>query len=221
LEIRVDQMNSSNAGPIKPVPLTKTRFTEMLIDENGLGRYEFAHWVFCEAMLFNAPGKWWGDRGRRDFPHEGIDLCLYADRRGKTRRIDEKTRIPVMHDGVVKAFFKDYLGRAVIIAHDLAGGGGRFVSMYAHTNPRADLQIGSVVKQGDVIATLADTSGAKSRIIPHLHVSIGLPSAAFSFDAFVWNRVRQPELMTLLDPLAVIDRPHRVLESGHPACQAL
>ena len=89
----------------------------MLLAENGLEQNEFEYWVFCNGMLFNSPDKWWGDFGLRDFPHEGIDLCQLKDRSGRIHRLDEKTRIPVMHDGVIKAMFKDYLGQALIIEH--------------------------------------------------------------------------------------------------------
>lgn len=73
----------------------------MLIEVNGLDPDNFESWVFCPGMLFGSPDKWWGDLGRRDFPHEGIDFCLYADRSRQIQRLGEQTRIPVMHTGVV------------------------------------------------------------------------------------------------------------------------
>jgi murein DD-endopeptidase MepM/ murein hydrolase activator NlpD len=202
--------------------IKKSRFTEMLIEENALAQGGFEAWVFCHGMQFNSPDKWWGDRGLRDFPHEGIDLCLYLDAGRRVRRLGETTRIPVMHDGTVKALFKDYLGQAVIIEHECPGcDGGRFVSMYAHTNPFAGIDVGAAVKQGDIIATLADTRNAKADIIPHLHFSLAIPSSALSFERFVWNVVRRPEMMALQDPIPVLDRPHRNLEAGQPACREL
>ncbi len=53
-----------------------------------------------------------------------MKVSIYActiDRSREIRRLDEKTRIPVMHDGVVKAMFKDYLGKTVIIEHEHCG----------------------------------------------------------------------------------------------------
>ena len=85
-----------------------------------------------------------------------------------------------MQDGVVKAIFKDYLGKAVIIEHEYSGiDTGRFISFYAHINPRSEIEDGVIVKKGDIIANLADTSNSKSNIIPHLHFSLGIPSKSF------------------------------------------
>ena len=49
----------------------------MLIEANGLDPDDFKCWVFSPGMLFDAPNKWWDDYGRRDFPREGMDFCLY------------------------------------------------------------------------------------------------------------------------------------------------
>ena len=127
-----------------------------------------------------------------------------------------------MQDGMVKTIYKDYLSKAVIIEHEHSGySTGRLLSFYAHTDARPEIEDGVIVKEGDIIATLADTNNSKSNIIPHLHFSLGLPSKVFSYDGFVWNTIRQPEMMTLLDPLAVIDWPYEVLEAENPACREL
>ena len=218
----MNSKNSIHANTLKTSHLKKSRFTEMLIAENDLDRGGFERWIFCQGMLFNSPDKWWGDHGLRDDPHEGIDLCLFQDRTYRIRRMNEKTRIPVMEDGVVKALFKDYLGQAVIIEHEHSGSSaGRLLSLYAHTDPRSEIEVGVIVKEGDIIATLADTTNSKSNIIPHLHFTLGLPSKSFSYDEFVWNTIRKPEMITLLDPLAVIDWPYQALDAGSPACREL
>jgi murein DD-endopeptidase MepM/ murein hydrolase activator NlpD len=222
MEIIMNSKNSLNSDAIKTLNFKKSRFTEMLIEENALDQSGFERWIFCHGMQFNSPDKWWGDHGLRDYPHEGIDLCMYKDRSSRIRHINVKTRIPVMQDGIVKAIFKDYLGKAVIIEHENSGSNhGRIISFYAHTNPRPEIEDGVIVKEGDILATLADTNNSKSNIIPHLHFSLGLPSKVFSYDGFVWNTIRQPEMMTLLDPLAVIDWPCEVLEAENPACREL
>ncbi|MGD8892311.1 MAG: M23 family metallopeptidase [Desulfobacterales bacterium] len=214
--------DSFNSDAIKKLYLKKSRFTEMIVKENALDQSGFERWIFCHGMLFNSPDKWWGDHGLRDYPHEGIDLCLYADRLNRIQHINEKTRIPVIQDGVVKAMFKDYLGKAIIVEHEHSGRDiGRFISFYAHTNPRSEIENGVIVKKGDVLATLANTSNSKAKIKPHLHFSIGLPSKLFSYDGFVWNTIRNPEMIILVDPLTVMDLPYQVLEEGNPVCQKL
>ncbi len=212
--------NSLNSDTIKTLYLKKSRFTEMLIEENTLDQSGFERWIFCHGMLFNSPDKWWGDHGLRDYPHEGIDLCLYRDSSYRIRRMNETTRIPVMQDGVVKAIFKDYLGKALVIEHEHSGSNtGKLISFYAHTDPRPDIEAGAIVKEGDIIATLADTSNSKSNISPHLHFSLGLPSKEISYDGFVWNIIRKTEMMTLLDPLVVIDWPYQALDAENPVCR--
>ena len=192
----------------------KTRFTELMVEANTFVLNAFKHWLFCPGMLFDSPGKWWGDHGRRDFPHEGLDFCLFKGQSGKIMRLDQNTRIPVIQDGVVRAIFADYLGRALIVEHeDGRNDNRRWLSVYAHTTPLEGIAPGVVLTKGTVIATIADTSQSKARIFPHLHVSLGLPSPQLSFDNFVWNRMRDPGLVALLDPLVIVERHYQVLEN--------
>ncbi len=182
----------------------------------------FKRWTFCQGMLFKSPDKWWGDHGFRDFPHEGIDLCQYEDDSGTIRRLDHTTRIPVMHDGEVRAIFKDYLGQAVIIEHKHpAGISGNFMSVYAHTKPISGIEVGAGVKRGDIIATIAGTGHSKANILPHLHFSLGIPSKSLSYEGFVWNVMRDPEMVNLVDPLAVIDWPHYELNAESLECREI
>jgi len=220
VEIRMNLKKSLDPGPAGTLPLKKSRFTEMLIEANAPELRGFDRWIFCEGMLFNSPNKWWGDRGRRDFPHEGIDLCLYRDGSGRIRRIDDNIRFPAVAAGTVQAMFKDYLGTAVLVEHQIqATGSQRLISFYAHTNPDPNIGVGMMVKEGDIIGALADTSHSKAGIRPHLHFSIGMPTKSFSYDGLVWNTIRRPEMMILLDPLPVIDRPYQKLAAGDPACR--
>ena len=94
---------SLNPSPTKTMHLKKSRFTEILIEENALDQSGFESWIFCHGMLFNSPDKWWGDYGRRDYPHESVDLCLYRDRSGRICCIDEKTRksVPILEKRLI------------------------------------------------------------------------------------------------------------------------
>jgi hypothetical protein len=206
----------------KALTLTQHRFTDRLIGENDWDRNGFDSWFFCPGMLFNSPQKWWGDLGLRDFPHEGFDLCLYRDGQNHIRRLDENFRIPVMANGVVRAIFTDYLGQAVIIEHEtLAAGTRKILSVYAHTTPRSHVHIGKVVHEGDIIASIADTSRSKSNILPHLHFSLGLPTPSLSYDDFEWNIMRDPNKIVLLNPLDVFEFPHRTMASDIDYCRNL
>jgi len=201
--------------------LRTARFTRMLIRENGLTE-EFASWVFCSGMQFNSPDKWWGDHGRRDYPHEGLDFCMYRSPDGRIGRLDENTRVPAVQDGTVVAMFKDFLGQAVVVEHRSVdtGSAGRLLTFYAHTRPVAGLAIGSRVVQGEVVAAIAHTRHSKAGIRPHLHFSLGLASGSISYQGFQWNTIRSAGI-TLLDPLSVLDGHHEFLEAGTALCGEL
>jgi hypothetical protein len=193
--------------------LSKTRFTEYLIQENTLDEHGFEEWIFSPGMLFNAPDKWWGDQGKRDKSHEGLDLCLYRDRRGKIRRLDKKTKIPVIYDGIVVGIVNDFLGKSVIIEHDLTDSDNhRFCSIYGHLSPHKDLHVGRTVKEGDIIATLADSNNSKVKTLSHLHISLGWTSKFISYDKLDWKTIGAPNTLTLMDPLYVIGWHYRVLK---------
>jgi murein DD-endopeptidase MepM/ murein hydrolase activator NlpD len=172
-------------------------------------------------MLFDSPDKWWGDHGRRDHPHEGLDFCLYRDHRGHIHRLDERTRIPVTLAGMVVAMFKDYLGQAVVVEHSIPDSDtGSLLTFYAHTRLQTDLRVGATVRAGEVIATIADTSRSKAKILPHLHFSLGWTSAPIDYKRFEWNTIRSAEI-TLLNPLEVLDGSYEVPAQGSPECRDL
>lgn len=192
-----------------------TRFTDALMLANGIEPAEFEAWLFCPGMLFQSPDKWWGDLGRRDFPHEGIDFCLYRDRHGRTRHLDRHTRIPVMHGGMVSATFADYLGRAVVLRHGRRTTDSEpLITVYAHTTPLAHIRPGVWLEAGEIIGLVADTRFSKAGIHPHLHFSLGAPGADLDDERFVWNDMRDPNRVRLIDPLTIIDRSWAVIDDA-------
>ena len=192
--------------------LRNTRFTEILIQKNALEKGGFKGWVFCPGMLFNSTDKWWGDQGKRDALHEGLDLCLYKDREDTILRLGEQTKVPVLYDGRVVGIIDDFLGESVIIEHLISDGrNNRLCTIYGHTIPKDNLYVGKVVKQGDVIATLADSSTFKIKIFPHLHISLGWTSKEISYDRLDWGNIGAPNTLTMLDPLQCIDWHYLIL----------
>ncbi len=172
----------------------------------------FERWVFHPGMLFHSPDKWWGNRQKRSTPHEGLDLCLYKAAGGRIHCLNAKTRIPVLHDGVIVALVNDFLGKSVIVEHPYHDGAGRgFCSIYGHTDPPDDLQIGKSVKRGTILGTLADSSRSKSGIQPHLHISLGLTDKFISYARFDWETIGSWDKLTLLDPLNMLDGSYQVL----------
>jgi murein DD-endopeptidase MepM/ murein hydrolase activator NlpD len=81
----------------------------------------------------------------------------------------------------------------------------RLCTIYGHTIPADTLYVGKIVKQGDVIATLAGSSTSQKGIFPHLHISVGWTCKEISYDRLDWENIGDPDTFTLLDPLQVIE----------------
>lgn len=199
------------------MPPVTSRFTADLLAANRIDPGDFLGWVFAPGMRFGSPDKWWGDLGLRDFPHEGVDLCLFRHRSGEVRRLGAGARIPAVFAGRVRAVFRDYLGHAVVVEHDDASGGGKGIAVYAHTAPREGLAPGTALAAGETLAAVADTSRSKARILPHLHLSLGRPSPDVDYRDFVWNRMRDPGQVTLIDPEGLLDPPFETVPPPGPA----
>ena len=192
--------------------LSRTLFTEHLIHENSLDKNGFKEWVFHPGMLFNASDKWWGNQTKRNTPHEGLDLCLYGDRHGKIRRFDETTKIPAIYDGIVVGIVDDFLGRTIILEHDLSDhNNNRFCTIYAHINPLKSVHPGKYVKEGAVIATITEPLNSKVKTLSHLHISIGWASESISYDKFDWKTIGTSNTLNLVNPLYIVHRHSRVL----------
>ena len=118
-----------------------------------------------------------------------------------------------MYGGKIMAVVSDFIGKSVIVEHkDCDSESPGFCSIYAHTRPAADLQIGNIVKKGEVLATIAGSDRSKSGIRPHLHLSLALTNKYISYERFDWQTVGSRDMLTLRDPLAVFDRPYQVLQ---------
>ncbi len=199
--------------------LYKTDFNEFFARENALNKSDFKEWVFCPGMLFNSLDKWWGDQGRRGRPHQGLDLCQYRDRWDKVFALDEKMKIPAMYDGIVVTIINDFLGQSVIMEHGIPNSNkSRFYTIYGHTRPQDGLHVGRIFKEGDIIATLADSTKSKADIFPHLHISLGWAPGPVSHDKLDWETIGASNTLALLDPLHVIGRHYVVLAPGSPPC---
>jgi hypothetical protein len=192
--------------------ISASRFTEFMLSENGLDRQGFLAWAFLPGMLFKAADKWWGDRGKRTHPHEGLDFCLFNDRWGRLFRLGEGARIPAMYGGTVVAIIDDLLGTSIVLEHRLPERGGLLLTIYGHTVVGEVLRLKSAVRAGEIIGTLADSRKSKVHIHPHLHVSLARPSEGATCDGLTWRDLSDPGLFTMIDPLDVIDGPYLVLD---------
>lgn len=191
----------------------------------GIGLLDLAgvkEWLFCPGMLFQSRGKWWGDRGARPRPHEGLDLLLYQDQEGRILRLTEATAVQAVFDGVVVGIIPDFLGRSVIVEHaSREESVGRVYAIYAHIRPMTGISPGTDVRRGDRIAVIALPDRAPFPMAPHLHLSIAWSARPIPEDQFNWNTIGVSNALVLMDPLRVVACPHRLLGKGDPACVAL
>jgi murein DD-endopeptidase MepM/ murein hydrolase activator NlpD len=149
--------------------------------------------------------KWWPDVGVRPTLHEGIDFCYYGKPSGQECAFTPDIHVPVMAEGEVVAVCPDYLGRTVFLDH-CHDSPLRFLSIYAHMVPHPDIQAGRRVEAGEVIGTIADTTGRKNRMPAHLHLSIMEVEKEVPPEHFTWDLICNSELGRLLDPLQFIEK---------------
>jgi murein DD-endopeptidase MepM/ murein hydrolase activator NlpD len=196
--------------------LPRSGFSDCLIRENGLGRQQFERWLFYPGMLFEAATEWWGDQAARNRPHEGLDICLYQNRRNQICTLDENTKIPAMFDGVVVGVIKDFLGQTIVMEHRDPGGesGARCYTFFGHIRPTEGLAPGRSVTEGEPIALLSGVRGSKRGMLPHLHLSVGLASSAVPHDRLHWRYIGTSSALALIDPLQLLTQPVAVTDKA-------
>lgn len=188
-----------------------SNFNQLIIRKSDLHKQNFKEWLFWPGMLYNSEDKWWGDFGTRGTPHEGLDLCLYKNHHGKVLCLDDTVLISALYDGEIVGLANDFLGKTIIMEHRILNSRGRRLCViYAHLIPVKEIHIGRKIKNGDVIATIADTNRTTSGILPHLHISVGWSSRGMAYDRFDWKTIMKQNTLSLRDPLDLIDVPYHV-----------
>ncbi|MBM9531751.1 M23 family metallopeptidase [Desulfoprunum benzoelyticum] len=170
---------------------------------------------FYPGMLFGSRAKWWPDTGTRPTAHEGIDICYYTDGAGREQKFSPRIAIPAMASGQTFAVCRDFLGHSVFIDH---GGNDshRFLSVYAHIVLHRHVHIGRSVGPGDVVGTVADTTGRKNRMPAHLHISLMRIPQSVPGDMLDWKYICSSDEVELIDPLSMLNCHHIALHSENP-----
>jgi Peptidase family M23 len=188
--------------------MEKSEFFDYLLASNGPALAGFKRWLFQPGMAFNSRQTWWGEKQLRSCPHEGIDLCCFEDSRGQLRQVGPDLRIPVTWAGKIIKLARDFLGKSIYLGHAiLAADGRQLCTAYGHTRPLASLEVGQPVAAGDIIAALAAAPGKKSRVPPHLHLSLAWIPVALDPDRLDWQNLGRDPAITLIDPLSVLALP--------------
>ena len=192
--------------------MNKSTFAANLLGHNLRDISGFRWWAFYPGMLFDATDSWWGSRGRRNSPHEGLDLRLYVDGKGESHALGSGAKIPAIYEGQIVKIDDDFLGKSIYVRHAFRDDTGNILfSVYGHTTPAAGIDIGVAVVDGDVIARISDSSGRDTAPPPHLHVSVvwapqSLPAADLS-----WSSIGARGIVKPVDPLTFLELPHVLL----------
>jgi len=200
---------------INPEPLfKKTQFIEHLLRCNAINKLGFKELIFHPGMLFNAINKWWGDRGNRHRPHEGLDLCRYRTKDRAILHLDEDTVIPVMYNGEVIKIENDYLGKSIYLCHSIYNDHGeQLVTAYGHIKPENNICAGKSLKEGDLLGTIADTGKGKTEIPPHVHISVAWIPESRGYENLNWESISDPGVAILVNPLEIINCQYSVLDT--------
>ncbi len=122
-------------------------------------------------------------------------------------RLDEKTKIPVLYDGIVVRVVDDFIGKSVMVEHRLPDSDHpRFCTIYGHTNLSRGLHVGRIVEAGDILAFLAPPNKSQRNIPPHLHISVGWIFNKISYENLDWETMSTSKALKWVDPLQVINR---------------
>lgn len=171
-------------------------FLVALEQENNL---DVKSWIFDAGMGFGARLQWWGKGCCRPHPHEGVDFRVFEDGTGRRCFLDAGTRVVAMYDGVVTSVFDDFLGKTILLAHDIFAAGARLYSLYSHCRP-VPFSTGCRVSGGDVLGALSTCRGNK--IGPHLHLSLVWLDEPLAAAVVSWPQIIGAPTVRFIDPLS-------------------
>ena len=135
-------------------------------------------WIFHHGMLFLSPHTWWQNRktskpDKRKTPHEGIDILFFKDRNKQIQNLGTNTLIPAATDGEIINICHDFIGKSIVVRHNISFRQQLdLIFVYAHILPDSRIKVGTALKQGDILATIAKTEKEKTTLPPHLHLSV-------------------------------------------------
>ncbi len=186
--------------PLKRPPITD--YLDTLARINDLPVSDPGQWFFYPGMLFLSKKKWWADFGIRHASHEGLDIGIFKNRSGNRQWLDTTTRIPARARGTVINVCDDFLGRSVIVRH-FSTRQSRQVSVYSHLKVPGTVFPGKKVEPGEIMGTIADTTGKKSGIHCHLHISLMEIANQIPDRNITWQVMGEPdpEMVKLFNPM--------------------
>jgi murein DD-endopeptidase MepM/ murein hydrolase activator NlpD len=186
----------------------KSSFFDYLLASNRPYMAGFKKWLFQPGMLFNSQETWWGEKKPRATPHEGLDLCCFADATGQIKQLDKNIKIPATFAGKIVKIDCDFLGKSIYLSHEIFAADGRqLYTAYGHTEPLAAIQVGKVVEAGEIIAAVAAGPGKSPKLPSHLHLTLAWIPVSRPPDRLNWPNLGADRTITLIDPRSILLPP--------------
>ncbi len=182
----------------------ESSFFRDLLRLNGIPYRDVDAFIFDRGMGFGDSEKWWGSGGVRQLPHEGLDIFLYREKSGEVKKLAPGTRVPSAFNGEVVRVIDDLLGKSLVVKQSADLSGSPFYIFYAHVKPLQEIIPGKNVVAGEPVAEIAELSGKRPGISPHLHLSMALIEPGFEMAHISWETIGKSEEIQLLDPLDYI-----------------
>lgn len=178
------------------------QFGEMLAEVNGLREKGFRRWLFADGMAFLDAGQWWGQRGKRSTPHEGVDFLFYETGAGDQVKLAPGARVPSALDGKVVAVHGDFLGQTVWVNHGIRSVADRALyTAYGHLSAELSVAVGTDVRAGQILGSIVDPTRSGKTIASHLHFSVVLLTSVIEPCGLDWSLAHKPDLAEFVDPL--------------------
>lgn len=195
------------------IPVSRL-FHERLLFLNNLDGLGFKEWISHPAMLLDSLHEWWGDQGRRERPHEGLDLCLYRTKEGSIHHVADETKIPVIFEGQISNVTDDFLGESVFVSHGAYDSNERQLhTIYGHVKPGDDIRPGERLSEGDIVGVIAETRNGGVALPHHLHISVAWIPNTMHVQELGWQTINDLTRVVFLDPLGIIEWPYSIMSS--------
>lgn len=198
-----------NGPEIEGLPVSKL-FQATLLTANGFSSQNFNEWLFLPGMLFGAGEKWWGRGGKREAPHEGLDICYYQTMNQDIKQIEPGTKIPAVYPGTIAAIINDFLGKSVFIKHKQYRRTGKTLyTAYGHTLPETKIRPEIEIKDGEIIGSAAVTRNKAQPVPSHIHISAAWIPDEYMEQELNWEMMKK---FYLINPLGLLGLTSKIID---------
>lgn len=122
-----------------------------------------------------------------------------------------------MYNGEVVHIGNDFLGKSLYVNHNIYNdNGNKLYTIYGHASPYYGIDVGKILNEGDVIATIAPIR-RKTKILPHLHISTAWLPESFLYEKLDWETINSCNTIILCDPLEFINCNYTVEQDSRNA----